>query len=92
MTAYTATFADGFKDSLKNSKREYTHAWRVTADDGYSMGGWAGSEELARKAVASTISFITVKPTRGGWGQYYKTRTFTPRTGVKSEVVTVVRG
>lgn len=92
MTAYTATFADGFKDSLKNSKREYTHAWRVTADDGYTMGGWAGSEELARKAVASTVSSITVKPTRGWQGQYYKNHAFEARTGVKSEVVVVVRG
>lgn len=92
MTAYTASFSNGETYELKNSKREYTHAWQVTADDGYSMGGWAGSEELARKAVASTVSSITVKPTRGSWGIYYRNRTFTPRTGVKSEVVSAVRG
>lgn len=90
-TAYAATFTNGQTIILKASGREYSHAWQATSADGTTMTGWARTEELARKAAASEVSRWTVKPTRGGLGQYYRNRTFTPRPGVKSEIVAVVR-
>lgn len=63
MTSYTATFADGSTKTLKASKREYSHAWRMTWTIQYrgapfqqSMSGFAASEVLAQKALAAAVS------------------------------------
>lgn len=54
MTYYVAIFSDDYVAEIKNSRRRYTHAWRVTAEakNGKPMAevGFAGSRELAAKA------------------------------------------
>ena len=60
MTKYSATLSTGGVVS-RNSHRTYTHYWRAWGRDeanGFSGGdgGFAGSAELATRAVASTIS------------------------------------
>lgn len=60
---YTATFSNG-KTINRNSKATYTHAWMVTwVKDGLQCCdyGFAGSEELARKAATPNLPYGTCK-------------------------------
>jgi len=91
MTAYTATFSNGQKLTLKNSKRANTHAWKATittATGGvYSRAGWAGSEALAAKAGRATAQLSKPK----WWDRARETRgrKFAPDT-VAVEIVPAV--
>ena len=60
MTAFTAKFSNVTRTT--NSKRSYTHAWRITRPE-YQNGedgphGFAGSAELAAKGAKAYISSL----------------------------------
>lgn len=62
----TAAFSNGsFFET--NSKRDYTHAWRVewVKVDGSTdfAGGWSSSPEGAEKAMAAWCARMTTVPT-----------------------------
>lgn len=76
MTAYSAKFSNGHTIALKNSRREYTHAfhWRaIRGFDGFEISGdgFAGSADLARKGMNSETAWIVNRPTRGRAASYY---------------------
>ena len=62
MTHYRTTFTDGQVREIKNSRRQYSHAWRVVwnnpDDIARASFGFAGSRELAEKAARSTVSTV----------------------------------
>lgn len=86
MTAYSATFSDGVKKTLKNSRADYAAAWRFTCqEEGRGIigsDGFSRDRATAEKTMRSEISRMT------------KADRWTPkgRKLLFSEIVEVVRG
>jgi hypothetical protein len=95
MTAYSATFADNTVLSLKDSRREYSHAWRVTYrgpgdTSDRTMTGWAGTEELARKAMDTETRWCRRQPR--DWARYSRGKAWVAGTIVSEELAPAIKG
>jgi hypothetical protein len=102
MTAYTATFTNGRTLALKNSKREYSHAYLWIGADGTGRRqngkGFARTRELAQKAMSREQGWVLRPPAMGrGDARYiaYMRKLIAewkPGQVTFAEIVPVVRG